>query len=143
MTANLDLVRSIYTLWECGDHRYWADPEMQYVTVGSPEPRGPGCAVRSSAPLAESFREWLGAWSDWKGAADNYLELDREHVLVPYRSGTPGKAGGADSAPLRTLGATLFHVRARRVTRIVHYYDRQRAFADLGISPEGGATNSR
>jgi hypothetical protein len=134
MTANLDLVRSIYTLWECGDHRYWADPQIQYVTV-APEPGGPDFAVRSSAPLAPSFREWLGAWSDWKGAADSYIELDREHVLVPYQSETPDTASGTDQAPARTQGATLFHVRAHRVTKIVQYYDRERAFSDLGISP--------
>jgi hypothetical protein len=137
MTANLDLVRSIYTLWECGDHRYWADPEIRYSTVGSSEPGDPDRAVGSSAVLAESFSEWLSAWSDWKEAADNYLELDREHVLVPYRSGTAGKAGGAETAQRGTRGATLFHVRAHRVTRIVQYHDCQRAFADLGIDPEG------
>jgi ketosteroid isomerase-like protein len=143
MTANLDLVRSIYTLWECGDHRYWADSEIQYATVGIPEPAGPDSAVGSSAPPKESFREWLSAWSDWKAAAENYIELDREHVLVPYKSATPGKARRAGPAPRRTRQATLFHVRAHRVTRIVQYYDCQRAFADLGLSSEGDAAKPR
>src|SRR5262249_10957916 len=99
MTANLDLVRSIYTLWESADHRYWAASEIQYATVGIPEPAGPDSTVGSSAPPKESFREWLSAWSDWKAAAENYIELDREHVLVPYQSATPGKARRAGSAP--------------------------------------------
>jgi hypothetical protein len=98
MTANLDLVRSIYTLWECGDHRYWADPEIQYVTVGIPEPEGPDTAVRSGASIADSFREWLGASTDWKAAADDYLELDGEHVLVRYQSEAPGTSSGPKRA---------------------------------------------
>jgi hypothetical protein len=137
MTANVDLVRSIYTLWERGDHRYWADAQIQYITIGSPEPGAADSAVRSSAPLAETFGEWLSAGSDWKGAADSYLELDSEHVLVPYQSSAPRKAARADPASPPTRGATLFHVRAHRVTKIVQYYDRERAFAELGIGSEG------
>jgi hypothetical protein len=136
MTASLELVRSIYTLWERGDHRYWADPEIEYVTVGAPDRGG---SVGPAVPIAESFREWLGDWSDLKAAADRYLALDRERVLVPYRSETPGPTSGPNQAPARAQGATLFQVRASRVTRIVQYYDRERAFADLGISPEADA----
>jgi hypothetical protein len=33
----------------------------------------------------------------------------------------------------------LFHVRGGRVTRLVYYLDRERAFADLGTAPEGGS----
>jgi hypothetical protein len=133
---SLELVRSIYALWERGDHRYWADPEIQYVTVGGPDRGG---SLGPAAPVAESFREWLGYWSDLKAAADKYLALDHEHVLVPYQSEAPGPRSGPDQAPARAQGATLFQVRASRVTRIVQYYDRERAFAELGISPEGDA----
>jgi hypothetical protein len=136
MTASLELVRSIYTLWERGDHRYWADPEIQYVTVGGPDRSG---SVGPGVPMAESFREWLGDWSDLKAAADEYLALDREHVLVPYRSEAPGPTSGSNQAQARAQGATLFQVRASRVTTIVQYYDREHAFADLGVSPEGDA----
>ena len=33
-------------------------------------------------------------------------------------------------------GATLFHVRGGKVTRLVVCFDRERAFADLGLSAE-------
>jgi hypothetical protein len=134
MTASLELVRSIYTLWERGDHRYWADPEIQYVTVGGPDRGG---SVRHGVPMAESFREWLGDWSDLKAAAEKYLSLDREHVLVPYQSEASRPTSRPKQPLARAHGATLFQVHASRVTRIVQYYDRKRAFADFGISSEG------
>src|SRR5262249_229284 len=106
-SANLDLVRSIYTSWERGDHRYWADPEIEYVTIGATG-LGGGQGLYG---IADSFREWLSAWSDWKGTADTYLELDRERILVPCQSAVRGGAGGSTRPRPQTHGATLFHVR--------------------------------
>jgi hypothetical protein len=34
---------------------------------------------------------------------------------------------------MRAKGATLYHFRGGKVTRTVNYFDRERAFADLGL----------
>jgi hypothetical protein len=127
-SANLELVRSIYTSWERGEHRYWADPQIQYVTVGVSD-SGP----RHGAHAVATFRGWLSAEIDWKATDHNYLELDRERVLVPYRLGSRGRGRGSSRGPARMEGATLFELRGHRVTRIVQYFDRDLAFAELGL----------
>jgi hypothetical protein len=136
-SPNLELVRSIYTSWERGAHRYWADPQIQYVTVGVSD-----SGARHGAYAVESFRGWLSAEIDWKATAHNYLELDRERVLVPYRVRARAKAQRPERGSARMEGATLFELREHRVTRIIQYFDHDRAFAELGLAPPGKAADS-
>jgi hypothetical protein len=44
-----------------------------------------------------------------------------------------GKTSGLDFAQIATNGATLFNVRSGKVARLVVYFDRDLAFADLGL----------
>ena len=137
MSANLDLVRSIYTDWERGDFASaeWAHSDIEWVNVEGPTPG------RSTGPdgTAAAFRQWAAAWEDFRIEADEYRELDDERVLVLTRRSGRGKTSGLELDKLQTRGASVFHVCDGKVARLIHYYDRDRAFADLGLTPEAKA----
>jgi ketosteroid isomerase-like protein len=62
-SANVDLVRAIYAVWERGDYRSteWADPEIEFAMVGGPEP----AAATGVTGMAQAWRKWLGAWDEF------------------------------------------------------------------------------
>jgi ketosteroid isomerase-like protein len=134
-SAKLDLVRSINAAHERGDFSSidWAHPEIEYVIADGPSPGrwiGP-------ARMAESFRENLIGWKDFRTEADEYRELDDERVLVLTRSTAQGKAGGLVVGQMRTKGAVLYHVSGGKVTRLVYYWEREHALADVGLVAAG------
>jgi hypothetical protein len=72
--------------------------------------------------------------------ADAYYELDEERVLVLVHGSGHGKTSGLEFEQIQTKGgANLFHVRTGRVTRLVLYYDGERALAESGLVPEADA----
>jgi len=83
--------------------------------------------------MAEGQRDFLRAWEDFRFVVDEYRELDDERVLVLLHVSGRGKTSGLELEGLRTQNATLWHVRDGKVTRLVAYFDRNRAFADLGL----------
>jgi ketosteroid isomerase-like protein len=140
MSANLDLVRSIYAAWERGDFRSidWAHPDIEVM-------RPEGLQTSSwtgSVGMAEGFRDFLGAWEEFHMEAVEYRELDRDRVLVLHQLTGRGKTSGLELNHMRSEGANLFHVRDGKVTQLVFYWDRERALADLGLAPEGGSPDS-
>jgi hypothetical protein len=131
-SANLDLVRSINAAHEHGDFSSidWAHSDIEYVIADGPSP---GRWVGAAA-MADTFRDNLIGWKDFRTEADEYRELDDERVLVLTRSMAQGKAGGLVVGQMRTKGAVLYHVSAGKVTRLVYYWERERAFADVGLT---------
>jgi hypothetical protein len=85
------------------------------------------------------WRDFLGAWKNLRGAAEGYRELDGEAVLVLFLWSGRGKTSGLELGQLRTKGAHLFCLRDGKVVKSVLYFDRDRAFADLGLEPDTGA----
>jgi ketosteroid isomerase-like protein len=132
MSANLDLVRSIYAGWERGDFSSseWAHPEIEHVDAGGPLGGGTGGFER----LGHGVREFLSAWEEFRLEADELRELDAERVLaLDHRTGR-SKTSGLELGQMRTKGARLFHIRDGKVTRLIVYFDRERALAQLGLS---------
>ena len=128
MSANLDLVRSIYADWEHGDFSTadWAHPDIEYVVADGPEP-GTWSGV---GEMAAAFRDLLGAWEDFRVRADEYREVDDERVLVLQHNTARGKTSGLS---MRAEAGIIFHLRDGKVTRCVSYMDRDHALADLGL----------
>ena len=134
MSANLDLVRSIYAAWERGDFTTTErlHPEIEFVMVGGPSPG----TWTGLAGMAEATHEFLSAWEDFRAEAEEYRELDVERVLVLVNHSGRAKVSGVEIGQTRA-GASLFHICGGTVTKLLVYFDRDRALADLGLAPEG------
>jgi ketosteroid isomerase-like protein len=128
---NVELVRSIFAARERGDFSDagWAHPEIEYVIVDGPEP----ASYKGLAGLAQAMRDILSPWDRYRGRVEECRELDVERVLVLLHARGRGKASGLELDALSGQQAQVVHVRDGEVTKILVYYDRERAFAALGL----------
>ena len=134
----MDLVRSIYAAWERGDFSAhdWADPQIEFVMADGPTP-GSWTGLDG---MARAMREILNAWEDARVVVDEYRQLDGARVLVLLRRSGRGRSSGLDvDRLLGAQGAILTHLHRGAVTRLVFYWDRERALADVGLAPGGGS----
>ena len=140
MSGNLDLVRSIYADWERGDFHSteWADPEIEYLIVGGPLPD----SWTGLAGMEEGARHFLRGWAELCTLADEYRELDDERVLVLVDHRGRGKTSGLEIGQIDRGTALLFQLRDGKVTKHAVYFDRDRALADLGLTPETDSPSS-
>jgi hypothetical protein len=132
MSRNLELVRSILAEWERADFRSvaWADPEIEYIVIGGPEP-GKWDGVTE---MTASVRSFMSAWQHYGIAAEDFRELDDERVLVLVRLSGRGKTSGLEIGDMHARGAEVWHMRDATVTRLVMYWHRDEALADLGLA---------
>jgi ketosteroid isomerase-like protein len=128
MSENVDLVRSIYADWERGDFSRadWADPDIEFV-IADGVTAGEWHGI---VEMAQGWREFLGAFEGHSGRADDLRKLDGERILVQVTVSAHGKRSGTET---HASGANVFHMGAGKVTRLVIYWDWDRALADLGL----------
>ncbi len=132
MSENLDLVRSIYADWERGDFSAsdWAHPEIENADADGFLGGGTG----ELTVIRQGVRAFLSEWDEFRLVADSVQELDPERVLVLDHRAGRSRTSGLDLGAMRTDGARVFYVSNGLVTRIVVYFDRKRALADLGLT---------
>ncbi len=134
-SANLELVRSIYVPWARGDFSSteWAHPEIELVVADGPTPG----RCTGVANMGKLWGETLSPWAEFGTHPEGFRELDGDRVLVPTHNTGRGKSSGLELGDLRTTGANLFHLSDGMVTKLVLYFDRERAFAELGLDEHG------
>ncbi len=134
-SANLGLVQSIYADWEQGDFGHtqrWADEGIEWARFGG---EGAGAWTGQDA-ITQAVGELLGSFDDLRALADHYEEIDDDRVLVFTRWNARERDTGSEVELLR---ANLFRIRDGRVVRLIFYWDRNRALADLGLPLDTGS----
>jgi ketosteroid isomerase-like protein len=133
MSVNLDLVRSIYADLERGDFvrafqtgAEWAHPEFEWIVADGPT----AGSFAGIGEATESVSGMLAVWEEFRWEVEEYHTLDDDRVLVLERRRGRGKGSGVET---NAKAATLFHFRDGKLARIVGYWERDRAFADLGL----------
>ena len=84
----------------------------------------------------------MSTWRDYRVEVDEYRELDGERVLVLNRFSGRGKTSGMEIGQMLTRPANVFYIRDGKVTRLVLYFDVNRALADLGLAANTGSPGS-
>src|SRR5690349_15225084 len=117
--------------WEQGNFgsSAWAHSDIDYLAADGPDP----ASSKGLVAMASIWRKVLGAWQDLRIRAEAYRELDDARVLALVLFSARGKASGLEVGEMRAKGAALFEVRDGKVIRLVTYWDRNRALADLGL----------
>jgi ketosteroid isomerase-like protein len=131
MSENLDLVRSIYADWERGDYSSveWAHPQIEFVLTDGPSP-GSWTGV---AGMAQVWGDFLSAWEGHRAHPESYRELDDNRILVFVEGRGRAKHTRMEFGEGMVKTAAVYEVRDRKVTRLLIYFDRDRALADLGL----------
>jgi hypothetical protein len=138
MSENLDLVRSISAPLGAATS---ARPGGQTPRSSWSSPTGLYPGSSSGLPaFSERYRDWLSTWEDVRFEATECRELDDQRVLVLGHYFGRGKTSGLELGRLPSRVAALFHVRGRKVTRLVLYADPEHALADLDLAPESGSS---
>ena len=84
--------------------------------------------------MKASVRAFMSAWQDYGIEAQHYRELDDERVLVLVQLSGRGKTSGLEIRAAQAQGAEVWHVRRGMVVRLVVYWYRDQALAELGLA---------
>jgi ketosteroid isomerase-like protein len=118
MSANLDLVRSIYADWERGDFSRsdWADPEIEYINPsGAIEPG----TRRGLAAFSRAVERVFEGWETWQMRAEE-VEVVGDSVAVVVRYQARGRGSGVE---VEGRESALWTIRDGKVVRYEWFHE--------------------
>ena len=83
--------------------------------------------------MARVWKGFLAAYDDFSAHVEEYREIDARRVLVLLQFRGQGKASGLEIGSMATRNASVYDIDGGLVRRLALYWDRERAFADLGL----------
>ena len=81
--------------------------------------------------VRQAMTEWTGAWEDWRVDVHEYIDAGDGRVIFVWTESGRGKGSGVD---MHQEGATISTVRDGQIVSSVLYLDREKAFADAGLT---------
>ena len=83
--------------------------------------------------MLSRWRDFLSAWRDYRAVAEEYGELDDGSIVVLTAFHARGRASETEVRQVLARGASVMRIDDGKVTKVVLYYSRNRALADLGL----------
>jgi len=82
--------------------------------------------------MSRRYGDFLRGFKTFRAQPERYLVVDEHRILVLVRNSGQGRTSGLEFGQ-RSV-ANLFEIEDGLVTRLVIYWDRNRALANLGLS---------
>jgi ketosteroid isomerase-like protein len=126
---NVEIVRRVYEGWTRGDFSEAEvfDPEIEFDMIDWPE----GSSSRGLDGMSRSWRASLSAWKNFRAEATEFIETGEDVVVVLTHVQARGKESGLD---VQADTATVWTMKAGKVTRLALYWNTARAFKAAGLS---------
>jgi len=130
MSENVEIVKAFTSLFEAGDRNAWRqhfDPEVVWDTSTSKMPAAG--IYHGHEGVERFFREWLGAWSDYRMETRELIDAGDSVVIRLHQWGR-GKETGAE------VDSRTWQVFTFRDGKIVHcrgYPTKEEALAAAGL----------
>ena len=128
---NVEIVKAFMSLYAAGDHRTWRehfDPDVVWDTSATEMPSA--AIYHGHDGVERFFREWLGAWTDYRMEVREYIDAGSAVVVVFHQSGI-GRGSGV-RAERDFFG--VYDLRHSKVVRYRQYESRREALEAAGLS---------
>ena len=125
---NLEIVRRCCEAFDRGDYEASLadlDADIEYDLRHFPD----GRVYHGHDGVREAFRQWLGAWEDYRQQRDPVIDTD-DHVILAVRESGRGKGSGV---PLERPTFGVWTLRSGKVIRIRFFPTRSEALEAVGL----------